>query len=57
MISDSLICIHVMNRLSYAVPKRLSVGNTAMDAELALWMSNIAKIDSRNLINEISILV
>ena len=30
----------------YAVTNRLSVGNTSMDAELALWMSNIGKIDA-----------
>ena len=30
----------------YAVTNRIAVGNTSMDAELALWMSNIAKIDS-----------
>jgi len=30
----------------YAVTNRLSVGNTSMDAELALWMSNISQIES-----------
>ena len=34
----------------YAVTNRIAVGNTSMDAELALWMSNIAKIDSSSFV-------